>query len=129
MMRSFSHKKFCFLFLILSFNSNAQEKIEFSEISLKEYESDFSKYRNHELFAKYSCTILDNSSKTKNTEELINILKSSEQVAYFEIIDNKVDIFITHTGNNKYFSEIERKLKSKNILIERNKNISIVTRQ
>lgn len=129
MIRSFLHKKFYFLFLILSFNSIAQEKIEFTEISLKEFESNYSLYKKQELFTKYSCTILNHPITTIQTEELSNILRSFEQVAFFEIIDNKVDILITHTGNNKYFSEIEKKLKSNNILIERNKNISIVTRQ
>ena len=129
MIRSFLCKKFYFLFLILSFNSIAQEKIEFTEISLKEFESNYSIYRSQELFTKYSCTILNNPITTIQTEELSNILRSFEQVAFFEIIDNKVDILISHTGNNKHFSEIEKKLKSNNILIERNKNISIVTRQ
>ena len=127
MIRSFLCKKLFYLFLILSFNFNAQEKFEFSEISLKEYESNYSIYKNQELFSKYSCSILNHSSIDRN--DFNYILKSFENIVYVDFFDKKVDLFIRYTGNNKSFSEIEKTLKSNNILIERNKNISIVIRQ
>lgn len=127
MIRSFLCIKFFFLFLILSFNFCAQEKFEFSEITLKEYESNYSTYKNQELFSKYSCSILNHSSIDRN--DLNDILNSFESIVYLETFEKKVDIFIRYTGNNKCFSEIEKTLKSNNILIERNKNVSIVIRQ